>query len=136
MTPAAPARRPQRQRREGQDAALAAVVRAHDDDDVLECHDDDERPGDQRKHAQHALAAHGRPGIEALFDGVEGGGSDVAVDNAERAQDEALLRLGSIPRALFRGELRHAVHLVSESACLYTFFMCAATRPPRGGRGC
>ena len=47
----------QRQRQQRHDAALALVVGAHDEHDVLQRHHDDQRPEDQRQHAQHVLAA-------------------------------------------------------------------------------
>jgi hypothetical protein len=41
------------QRQERQAAAFTLVVGAHDDDDVLDRHDEHHRPEDQRQHAQH-----------------------------------------------------------------------------------
>src|SRR5262249_38548512 len=44
---------PQGESREGEDAAFAAVVGAHDQQDVFDGHDDDERPEHQRQYAEH-----------------------------------------------------------------------------------
>ena len=89
------------QRHQGEHAALAAVVGAHDDDDVLQGDDDDQRPGDQRQDAEHVLMAGLQPGklAETLLDGVERAGADVAEDDAERRQ-------GQRCRTLLAGRLR------------------------------
>src|SRR5207302_7293178 len=73
---------------EGEDATLAAVVGAQHVDLVLERDDDDERPEDERQHAEDVGGAdrHAARGVEALVDGVERAGADVAVDDAEGAE--------------------------------------------------
>ena len=78
--------------REG--AALAVVVGPQDEDHVLERHDDDQRPQDQGDHAEHHLAREGgvarMPGCggEALLEGIERAGADVAVDDADGAEGQ------------------------------------------------
>ncbi len=90
--PVAPADRDLRahQRHERQDAPFAPVVGAEDVDVVLERDDEDQGPDDQRHHAEDVLAGRGHPvfAVEALADRVEGAGSDIAVDHAERGQGE------------------------------------------------
>ena len=78
------------QRHQGEHAALAAIVGAHHDDDVFQGDDDDQRPGDQRQDAEHVLGRRLQPGelAEALLDGVERAGADVAEHHAERGQGE------------------------------------------------
>ena len=70
--------------------ALAAIVGAQDEDDVLHGDDQDQRPEDERKHAQHGgLAQVQSPGVaEGLAHGVERAGADVAVDHAQRGERE------------------------------------------------
>ena len=55
----APAERAKRERRERERAALAVVVGAQQNQDVFEGDDDDQRPHDQRQHAEHDLARDG-----------------------------------------------------------------------------
>ena len=52
----APAERARRQRRQRQRAAFAVVVGAQQDEHVFDRDDDDQRPQDQREHAEHDLA--------------------------------------------------------------------------------
>ena len=70
--------------------ALAAVVGAQDQDDVLERDDQDQRPEHEREHAQHGGLAQVQPAgvAERLAQGVERAGADVAVDDADRRQGE------------------------------------------------
>ncbi len=91
------------QRHEGEDAALAAVVHAQQEDDVLHGHDDQERPEDQRGGAEHLLGEQDAVGArrrQGLAEGVERARADVAVDHADRAYDEGPegRRHGVVPR--------------------------------------
>ncbi len=75
------------QRHQRQDAALAVVVGAHHDRDVFDRRGDDERPHDQRQHAEH----RGRRCLAACpcdrrLEGVERARADVAVDHAKSRQ--------------------------------------------------
>ncbi len=77
------------QRGQRHDAAVAPVVDAHQHDRVLERDDDHQRPEDQRDDPVDA--GHGgvrRVGVLGEDDllGVQRTGSDVAVDDAQRAQ--------------------------------------------------
>ena len=71
---------------QGQAAALALVVGAHDDEDVFQRHDDHHRPEDQ---AQHAVDVQ-RIGIDrvmagkGLAEGVDRRGADIAEHDADR----------------------------------------------------
>ena len=78
------------QRRQREDAALAGVVRAHHDGDVLDRDDDHERVDDERQHAEHVFRRRRhRMGAEKAFpDRVEGARTDVAVHHADGGQRE------------------------------------------------
>jgi hypothetical protein len=78
------------ERHERQDAALAAVVSPHDEGEVLEGDHEDHRPDHQREDADHVLGG-GIDAVlaaEALLEGVERAGTDVAVHHAQRAERE------------------------------------------------
>jgi hypothetical protein len=77
-----------RQSGEGEDAALAVVVGAQDEDAVLDRDDEDERPEDERQHAEDVGGRRGDGvrAVEALAQRVERAGADVPVDDAERGQ--------------------------------------------------
>ena len=88
-----------RQRHQRQRAALAVVVGAQQDHDVFERDDDDQRPEDQRQHAEHRVSLGALPAPTAADDRfaqrVERARADVAVDDAdaaERQRPEAALR--------------------------------------------
>src|SRR5207248_3482968 len=77
------------ERGQGHDAALAVVVGAEDEPDVLDRHDQRDRPEDHRDDAvdvtrrgSHRAVVDGEDGL----DGVERAGADVAEDDAERAE--------------------------------------------------
>jgi hypothetical protein len=76
---------------QGHDAAVTAVVGAHDEACVLDRDDDHERPEDERSRAVDALGG-GRRGLRVLredgLDRVQGARADVAVDDAEGAERE------------------------------------------------
>ena len=92
--PTSAARRPfaggREQRGQREDAAFALVVGAHDDGDVLDRDDEQQRVDDQRQHAEDVLVRrrHGVRAEEALAHRVERAGADVAVDDAERRERE------------------------------------------------
>ncbi len=91
----AAAERPARQRGERQRAALAVVVGAQQDQDIFAGHDNDQRPQDERQHAEHRVAADGAGGARRhhrLAQGIERAGADVAehhADGTERQRQEA-----------------------------------------------
>ena len=76
------------QRRQGQHTALALVVGAHHQRDVLDRDDEEERVDDERQHAEHVVVGgrHGVRAEETLAQRVQRAGADVAVDDAERRQ--------------------------------------------------
>ena len=79
-----------RQRHQRQDAALAAVVGAHDQGDVFDRDDQDQRPEDQRQDAEDLDGAD-RDAVEQLeagLEGVERAGADIAIDDAEHGQQQ------------------------------------------------
>ena len=100
------------QREERENPALAAVVRTHDEDDVLHAHHDDEQPYNQRQHAVHIQLRRLESvlGIEALTQCVQRARPDVAVDDAERDQRQsrqtpaAGLRFRALSMWTHRGE--------------------------------
>ena len=76
------------QRQQRHDAAFAAVVGAQDQQRVFERNDQDQRPQDQRHHAEDRLRRE-RPamggGLGRFLQRIERAGADVAIDDAERA---------------------------------------------------
>src|SRR5260221_5827529 len=93
MTTSGAACRAQRQCGKREDAAFAAIVRAHDDDDIFDGDDDKERPGNQREHAVDDRRRHRADVVEALLDGIERRRPDIAIDDAKRPENEPLTRL-------------------------------------------
>ena len=77
------------QRQQRDDAAFAAVVRAQDQKRVFDRDDQDQRPQDQRHHAEDGFICQ-RPamggGLGRFLQGVEGTGADVAVDDTKGAE--------------------------------------------------
>ena len=65
-------------------SAFTAIVRSHDEDDVLDAHDDYQRPHDKRQHSEDIGFAwiEAVLELEALLDCVERTRSDVAVNDA------------------------------------------------------
>ena len=85
----APAERARRQRRQRQRAALAVIVGAQQDQNVFQRDRDDQRPHDQRQHAEHDIARHRlivACGDRRFAEGVKRAGADVAVDDANAAE--------------------------------------------------
>ncbi len=96
------------ERRQREDAALAAVVGAHDQRDVLQRDDDDERPEDHRQHAEHVVGRE-RQAIRAgerRAQRVERARADVAVHDADRADDQRHHAAARTDRSLRRGHVR------------------------------
>ena len=80
----------QEQREQREDPALAAIVRPQDEGDVLDADDEDQRPDDEREDTDDVVVGR-RDSVlrlEALAEGVERAGPDVAVDDAQRGQGE------------------------------------------------
>ena len=74
-----------------QDAALAVVVGAHDEEDELDRDDQRDRPEDERDDAEDVLFGRLHRAVVGGEDGlqrVERAGADVAEDDAERAERE------------------------------------------------
>jgi hypothetical protein len=85
--PASGRRTPHIEKRQQRDnAALAAVVGAHDQDGVFERDDHDQRPEDHRRDANDGFGRDLSGGICGLLEPIERAGADVAVDDAERRQ--------------------------------------------------
>ena len=91
LDPGAAQRRPHDQGDQGEDAALAVVVGAHDEDDELDRDDQRDRPEDERDDAVdvgfgrlHRVVVGGEDGLQ----GVQRAGADVAEDDAEGAEGE------------------------------------------------
>ena len=94
----------QEQREQRENAALAAVVGAHDEHEVLHGDDEHEQPHDQRQHAVHVGRGRRNRVLlrrETLLQRVERARPDVAVDDAERGQREEAEPFA--PRVCFDG---------------------------------
>ena len=78
------------ERDEREDAALAAVVGAHHEQQILDRHDDDERPEDERQHAEDVGSRHRNrmSSGEAFAERIQRARPDVAVHDAERSKNE------------------------------------------------
>ena len=85
------------QRGQRHDAALAVIVCAHDQCDVLERHDDHDRPEDHRQDAVDVRLGQREPmrSGEALAQRIERAGPDVAKDDADGSDDQRCQRLAS-----------------------------------------
>ena len=79
----------ERQRRERERAALAVVVHPQQPHDVFQGDNDNQRPDDQREHAEHDLARN-RPAPlrrnQRFTKRIERAGADIAIDDADAAQ--------------------------------------------------
>ncbi len=75
---------------QGQDAAFSLVVGPHDQNQVFEGDDEDERPRDQGQDAidMAGVELGGVFSVEAYAQCVEGAGADIAVDYAESGDDD------------------------------------------------
>ncbi len=80
-----------RQRHQRQDATLAAVVGAHDQGDVFNRDDQDERPEDQRQDPEdfNDIDRYALEKLQAGLQGVERAGADVAIHHAEHGEQDA-----------------------------------------------
>ena len=78
------------EREQREDATLAAIVGAHDEDDVLDADDEDQRPDDEREDAVDVGRNRSQSMLylEALAQRIQGAGADVSVDNAQREECE------------------------------------------------
>ena len=72
------------ERQQRENSALAVVVRAHDENDVLDADDDYQRPDDQREDAVDVVGGwlDAVFELEAFAQRVQGTGTDVPVDDA------------------------------------------------------
>src|SRR5690242_8627453 len=83
-------------------AALAIVISAHDEQNILYRDHDHEGPKHEGKYAQHGLCASAAAtkSLEALPEGVNWAGANVPIDNTQRADEEhRLFRLITMLRA-------------------------------------
>ena len=82
--------RPPRQRGQRQHAAFALIVGAHQEEDIFDSHDEDQRPEGKAEHAQNLarIDAVSRRLGERLTERVERAGADIAEDDANRADGE------------------------------------------------
>jgi hypothetical protein len=79
------------QSKHGHDAALAVIVRAQDQDGVLERDDEEQRPKDEGDGSDHRVVLEGATcgcDLDGLLERVERTGADIAVDDAERAEGQ------------------------------------------------
>ena len=72
------------QRQQCDDAALAVIVGAHNQDGVFERDDHDQRPEDHRHDADDGFRRDRSGGVRRLLESIEGTRTDIAVDDAER----------------------------------------------------
>jgi hypothetical protein len=80
----------QRQCDQRHDAAFAAVVGTHDETDVLDRNDDDQRPEEQRQAAVDVGFGDGNRMVagEDFLDGIKRTRADVAIDHSQRGKGE------------------------------------------------
>ena len=83
-----------RQRQQREDAAFTVVIDPHHETDVLDAHDEDQRPHQERADSQHRgeIGRHARD-PEADFERVERAGPDVSEHDTHRADDHRQSRL-------------------------------------------
>ena len=89
----------QQQRQQRENTAFTAVVRAQNEADVLDRDDGDQRPDDQRQHADHVgrRRLHTMRAVETFLQRVQWTGANVSVHHAEggqRQQSKLLARRG------------------------------------------
>ena len=121
-------RRAQYQRGQRQQAALAAIVGAHDDDDVFDGHDQDQRPEDQRQRAENRVLADPAIGEQRLLGGIERRGADIAEHDAERRQRQAAGAARSFGRIAIGKRIRHRSRIPAGGA------LVPSSRPRGPGR--
>jgi hypothetical protein len=93
------------QREQRQDPALAVVVRPHDQQQVLERNDQDQRPEDQREHPEHVVRRRFKS-RQRLAERIERTRPDVTVDDAKRSESQCSLSLAAL------GPVRPVVRVV------------------------
>jgi hypothetical protein len=71
--------------KEREDAAFAGVIRAKNEDQILDADDEDESPDDKRKNSVDVLWCRGKAilRLETLAESVKRTRPDVAVDDTE-----------------------------------------------------
>ena len=86
---------------EREDAAFTAVVGAHQQEDVFERDDEDQRPDEERGDADHivaqAVGASAGDMVERFAHRIERAGADVAEDDAERGKGQLAGYSGCAP---------------------------------------
>ncbi|MDT4849564.1 hypothetical protein FQZ97_836880 [compost metagenome] len=89
-------RRAQRQGGQRHHPALALVVGTQDEEHVLQRHHPEQRPEDQRQHAEHAVMVdrHAIAADEHLLQGVQRAGTDIAIHHPDRGDQQADGRAG------------------------------------------
>ena len=94
------------QRHQGQDAALALVVGAHDDHHVLHRDHQQQRPYDQRQDAEHVALVRRQAVVrpERFLQRVQRTGADIPEDHTQRTDHQRKHPLRSLPVIL-----RHVV---------------------------
>ena len=100
------------QRQHGDDAALPPVVGPQDQHRVFQRDDEDQRPEDERYRADDRdggrwAASARRP--HSLLERVEGARSDIAIDDAERSEEEGQAGTGRDARVRRRSMSRFLV---------------------------
>ncbi len=115
---------PQDQRQQREDASFAAIVRAQNDQHILDRNDERHRPEDHRQDTQDTGLADPRAVIAAdtFLECVQRAGSDVAVDNAQRRNDQRRrhfpgLSLVLVHGACLRGGVAHDALGYLREAC-------------------
>ncbi|MNH99046.1 hypothetical protein D3C73_518020 [compost metagenome] len=80
-----------RERHQGEDAPFARVVRPHHEGEVLDRDHQDQQPEDQGEKAQNGGGLYPETELagEALAQGIERAGADIAIDHADRRQHDA-----------------------------------------------
>ena len=107
IAPLAAVRRAQHQRGQRQQAALAAIVGAHDDDDVFDRHDQDQRPENQRQRAEDRVLVDASEGQQGLPGRVERRCPDVAEHDPERRQRQTAGARAGLGCSAMRDGIRH-----------------------------
>ena len=130
------------ERHQRQRPAFAVVVRAQQDDDVLDGDDEHERPDDQRQHAENGLARHvdhvarfrvvsTGSGQQCLAKRVERAGADVAVDDPDTAQRQSEELVGVTMPLMPGGRRSGGTCLVPGCFCLRNL-VCAVVSVAAG----
>jgi hypothetical protein len=89
-----------------QEAAFAAIVGAHDDEDVFDCYDQRQGPDDQRESTEDRVLAEIAEIDERLAHGIERRGADIAIDDAKRSDRQARA-CAQLELAPPRGRIEH-----------------------------